>query len=65
MNTPKKTGRTTPRKVEQSRLFIEKAREIGCEGDADEDEIMRRLASQKRPPPKPVTKKPKTKKPAK
>ena len=33
---------------DQSKLFIEKAREIGCDDGADETEIMRRLAGQKR-----------------
>jgi len=44
------------KKDEQSRLFIEKAREIGCDESADEDEIMRRLAEQKRRDDKPSKK---------
>lgn len=53
---PKKTA-----KADQSKLFIEKAREIACDENIDEDEIMRRLAAQGRPPerkPKSKAKKP-------
>lgn len=35
-------------KREQSKLFIEKAREIGADKPAELDEMMRRLAGQKR-----------------
>lgn len=48
----------------QSKLFIEKAREIGADSDIAADEVMRRLAGQ----PRRVAedgKKPKTKKAAK
>jgi hypothetical protein len=50
---------------EQSKLFIEKAREIGCEdgADANDDKIMLRLARQERTPPKGRSK-PKAKKTA-
>jgi hypothetical protein len=36
------------RTPEQSKLFIEKAREIGADEETDVTEVMRRLASQKR-----------------
>ena len=45
---PKKKTKET--QAEQSKAFIEKARELGADvGDAD-DEVMRRLAKQKRHP---------------
>ena len=38
-------------KTEQSRLFKEKAREIGADRTGGDDEVMRRLAKQKRHEP--------------
>jgi hypothetical protein len=43
---PKKKTKETP--AEQSKAFIEKAREIGADADKDDDEVMRQLAKQKR-----------------
>jgi hypothetical protein len=58
----------TPSGREESQidLFREKARELGCEQDqSGEDEVMKRLARQKRHEPPASNQKPKTKKPAK
>lgn len=43
---PKKKTKETP--AEQSKAFIEKARELGADTDKDADAVMRRLAKQKR-----------------
>jgi hypothetical protein len=43
---PKKKTKETP--AEQSKAFIEKARELGADADKDDDDVMRRLAKQKR-----------------
>jgi hypothetical protein len=43
---PKRKTKET--QVEQSKAFIEKAREIGADADKDDDEVMRRLAKQQR-----------------
>lgn len=53
----------TAGQAEQSKLFIETARELGCDDNTNDGEIMRRLASQKKPPPKQA--KSKIEKPAK
>jgi hypothetical protein len=45
---PKNKPRKTATQAEQSKAFIEKAREIGAETNKDADEVMRRLAKQKR-----------------
>lgn len=46
MGGPKK--QRNDKQSEQSRLFKEKAREVGADQSGDDDEIMRRLAEQKR-----------------
>ena len=51
---PKKKSKET--QAEQSKAFIEKARELGADADRDDDEVMRRLAKQTRYPR--LTKKP-------
>ena len=38
---------------QQSKAFIEKARELGADADKDDDAVMRRLAKQKRRDAKP------------
>ena len=43
---PKKKTKET--QAEQSRAFIEKAREIGADSDKNDDEVMRSLSQQKR-----------------
>jgi hypothetical protein len=43
---PKKKTKET--QAEQSKAFIEKAREIGAAANNDADEVMRQLAKQKR-----------------
>jgi hypothetical protein len=43
---PKK--KTKEDQAEQSKAFIEKARELGADADKKDDEVMRRLAMQKR-----------------
>ena len=45
---PKKKTKETP--AEQSKAFVEKARELGADAAKDDDEVMRRLAQQKRRP---------------
>lgn len=54
-----------PQRDAQSKLFVEMARKLGCDEEADTDEVMRRLVAQKRREPKDKIAKPKTKKAAK
>lgn len=63
MTSPKK-ARTTAQ-ADQSKLFIQTARDLGCDEDADTDAVMKRLAGQKRREPPDKGGKPKVKKPAK
>jgi len=51
---PKK--KTKENQAEQSKAFIEKARELGADVDKDDDEVMRRLAQQKRRSERPAKK---------
>jgi hypothetical protein len=46
---PKKKTKET--QAEQSKAFIKKALELGADSDKDDDEVMRRLAKQKRQAP--------------
>ncbi len=50
---------------DQRQRFIQAANELGCDDTSGEDEIMRRLAAQKRHEPPCDPKKSKTNKPAK
>lgn len=47
MNTRKKTGKAHAPEG-QSALFIQTARDLGCDESTDTDEVMKRLAAQKR-----------------
>jgi hypothetical protein len=46
---PKKKTKET--QAEQSKAFVEKARELGADSDKDVDELTRRLAKRKRSKP--------------
>ena len=49
MTSPKKV-KTTAQVDEQSKLFIETARNLGCDESVEVDDVMRHLAAQKKRP---------------